>query len=364
MALGPSSPAWGWKVRLDELQAVLAFGEGKADTRGLSWTEHQALSRQIRNQVSLLEELAGGMSRKLTAWKREVGVPQGAMAHTRADIQLLSGLLAECRELASSGLHFLEQPPPSLEVGEGTEEEVVPETPPEVASASKTPQASLTYAEAAKGEGVEARVFMGLPSDRLRGLLVSLKAQHAEADSGLAGVQAELREQREKSNRTSNYKRGPLRAAIAEKKLVEQHLSYTLLQTEKKIADIQAILQQRAKDAARSRRQRAMEGRRDMSPGEESSKDLDSNSHHSPGEPSTSALATPGGAAETEGKAREKDSEEEWDGEKGEEGRGLIKESLLKFGNELGEDSVKDKKKKKKKRKTSPGGVWRFHRGG
>ncbi|CAH2276980.1 Hypothetical predicted protein [Pelobates cultripes] len=153
--------------------------------------------------------------------------------------------------------------------------------------------------------------------------------------------------------------RGPLRAAIAEKKLVEQHLSYTLLQTEKKIADIQAILQQRAKDAARSRRQRAMEGRRDMSPGEESSKDLDSNSHHSPGEPSTSALATPGGAAETEGKAREKDSEEEWDGEKGEEwqlkvqdrGRGLIKESLLKFGNELGEDSVKDKKKKKKKKK-------------
>ncbi|CAH2245186.1 Hypothetical predicted protein [Pelobates cultripes] len=102
-----------------------------------------------------------------------------------------------------------------------------------------------------------------------------------------------------------------------------------------------------------------MEGRRDMSPGEESSKDLDSNSHHSPGEPSTSALATPGGAAETEGKAREKDSEEEWDGEKGEEwqlkvqdrGRGLIKESLLKFGNELGEDSVKDKKKKKKKKK-------------
>ncbi|CAH2317032.1 Hypothetical predicted protein [Pelobates cultripes] len=341
MALGPSSPAWGWKVRLDELQAVLAFGEGKADTRGLSWTEHQALSRQIRNQVSLLEELAGGMSRKLTAWKREVGVPQGATAHTRADIQLLSGLLAETA-------------PPSLEVGEGTEEEVVPETPPEVASASKAPQASLTYAEAAKGEGVEARVFMGLPSDRLRGLLVSLKA-----DSGLAGVQAELSEQREKSNRTSNYKRGPLRAAIAEKKLVEQHLSYTLLQTEKKIADIQAILQQRAKDAARSRRQRAMEGRRDMSPGEESSKDLDSNSHHSPGEPSTSALATPGGAAETEGKAREKVSEEEWDGEKGEEwqlkvqdrGRGLIKESLLKFGNELGEDSVKDKKKKKKKKK-------------
>ncbi|CAH2300847.1 Hypothetical predicted protein [Pelobates cultripes] len=102
-----------------------------------------------------------------------------------------------------------------------------------------------------------------------------------------------------------------------------------------------------------------MEGRRDMSPGEESSKDLDSNSHHSPGEPSTSALATPGGAAETEGKARENDSEEEWDGEKGEEwqlkvqdrGRGLIKESLLKFGNELGEDSVKDKKKKKKKKK-------------
>ncbi|CAH2324769.1 Hypothetical predicted protein [Pelobates cultripes] len=190
-------------------------------------------------------------------------------------------------------------------------------------------------------------------------MLVSLKAQHAEADSGLAGVQAELREQREKSNRTSNYKRGPLRAAIAEKKLVEQHLSYTLLQTEKKMADIQAILQQRAKDAARSRRQRAMEGRRDMSPGEESSKDLDSNSHHSPGEPSTSALATPGGAAETEGKAREKDSEEEWDGEKGEEwqlkvqdrGRGLIKESLLRFGNELGEDSVKDKKKKKKKKK-------------
>ncbi|CAH2221336.1 Hypothetical predicted protein [Pelobates cultripes] len=288
------------------------------------------------------------MSRKLTAWKREVGVPQGATAHTRADIQLLSGLLAECRELASSGLHFLEQPPPSLEVGEGTEEEVVPETPPEVASASKTPQASLTYAEAVKGEGVEARVFMGLPSDRLRGLLVSLKAQHAEADSGLAGVQAELREQREKSNRTSNYKR----AAIAEKKLVEQHLSYTLLQTEKKIADIQAILQQRAKDAARSRRQRAMEGRRDMSPGEESSKDLDSNSHHSPGEPSTSA---------TEGKAREKDSEEEWDGEKGEEGRGLIKESLLKFGNELGEDSVKDKKKKKKNIARR---VWRFHRGG
>ncbi|CAH2221638.1 reverse transcriptase [Pelobates cultripes] len=69
---------WGWKVRLDELQAVLAFGE--------------------------------------------------------------------------------EQPPPSLEVGEGTEEEVVPETPPEVASASKAPQASLTYAEAAKGSGTEKKI--------------------------------------------------------------------------------------------------------------------------------------------------------------------------------------------------------------
>ncbi|CAH2325491.1 Hypothetical predicted protein [Pelobates cultripes] len=307
MALGPSSPAWGWKVRLDELQAVLAFGEGKADTRGLSWTEHQALSRQIRNQVSLLEELAGGMSRKLTAWKREVGVPQGATAHTRADIQLLSGLLAECRELAST--------PPSLEVGEGTEEEVVPETPPEVASASKAPQASLTYAEAAKGEGVEARVFMGLPSDRLRGLLVSLKAQHAEADSGLAGVQAELREQREKSNRTSNYKRGPLRAAIAEKKLVEQHLSYTLLQTEKKIADIQAILQQRAKDAARAG---------------ETCPQVRSPARTWIPTPITH-LGSHGGEGQREGQ-----------------------ESA----------GQRTKRRKRRKRKTSPGGVWRFHRGG
>ncbi|CAH2321318.1 Hypothetical predicted protein [Pelobates cultripes] len=239
------------------------------------------------------------------------------MAHTRADIQLLSGLLAECKELASDGLHFLERPPPpSLEAGEGPGEEVVPETPPETASTSEAPQASLTYAAAAKGEGVEARALRGLP-DRLRGLLVSLKAQHAEADSGLAGVQAELREQREKSSRTSNHKRGPVRAIIAQKKLEEeQRLSYILLQTEYKMADIQSILQQRAKEATQCRRQRALGGRRDMSPGDESSKDSDSNSHHSPGVPCTSALATPGGAAETERKAREKDSEAEWEEEK------------------------------------------------
>ncbi|CAH2313276.1 Hypothetical predicted protein [Pelobates cultripes] len=194
--------AWGWKVKLDKLQASLAFGDGKVDTRSLSWTEHQALSRQ-----------------------KGVGVPQGATAHTRADIQLLSGLLAECKELASNGLHFLERPPPSLETEEGPGDEVVPETPPEVASTSEAPQASLTYAAAAKGEGVEARALRGLPSDRLWGLLVSLKAQHAEADSGLAGVQAELREQREKSSRTSNHKRGPVRAIIAQKKLEEQRLS-------------------------------------------------------------------------------------------------------------------------------------------
>ncbi|CAH2313275.1 Hypothetical predicted protein [Pelobates cultripes] len=123
------------------------------------------------------------------------------------------------------------------------------------------------------------------------------------------------------------------------------------------MADIQSILQQRAKEATQSRRQRALGGRRDMSPGEESSKDSDSNSHHSPGVPCTSALATPGGATETERKAREKDSEAEWEEEKGEEwklrvqdrGQGLIKESLLKFGNELGEGSVKERKKKKKK---------------
>ncbi|CAH2315566.1 Hypothetical predicted protein [Pelobates cultripes] len=190
-------------------------------------------------------------------------------------------------------------------------------------------------------------------------MLLLLGAQHAEANSGLAGVRAELREQRDKSSRTSNHKRGPVRAIIAQKKLEEQRLSYTLLQTKAKMSEIQAILQQRAKDAVKSRRQRAIGGRRDMSPGEESSKDSDSNSHHSPGVPCTSALATPGGAAETERKAREKDSEAEWEGEKGEEwklrvqdrGQGLIKESLLKFGNKLGEGSVKEKNKKKKKKK-------------